>query len=95
MKEWTRHIPHPNYGYWCGAKNTHPEWHDRNPVDYGDAACRIHDFALRDADRLDVPACRIAARKRADASLHRSWKRFRPRRLYAKLYRRILLLLFK
>ena len=81
MKEWMRKIPHPHYGRWCGAKNTHDEWDAAEPVDNGDAACRIHDFALRySVDNDDLI-------KAADYNLLDAWSKFNPTTFWGNIYR--------
>ena len=94
MKDITRKNPHPNYGNWCGGNNTHENWDDANPIDAGDAACRIHDFALSDADKLRTRKKRADAKKKADAELRKAWHRFKPIEWWGKLYRRGLLFFF-
>lgn len=75
------------YGHWCGAKNTHEFQNDPEPIDVGDRACMIHDFALRESSQDD--------KLKADAELWRKWKNWRPKRLWAKIYRKLILITFK
>lgn len=87
LPNWMRHLPHPKYGDWCGAKNTHDEWMDAPPIDEGDMACMHHDFELRDATSDE--------KHRADARLYTAWKAFKPKTLYGKFYRRLILVTFR
>jgi len=88
MNEWMRHIPHPTYGNWCGAKKTHEEWNCPPPIDEGDGAGMTHDFALRNAVNGED-------RKAADDTLWGSWKAFKPTTMYGICYRTGLLMAFK
>ena len=92
MKGWMRYLCPSyigiGYGNWCGAKRTADEWHGKSIKDDGDAACRIHDFGLRNA--VDDEA-----KKKMDVFLYQSWKDFKPKTLYGKIYRRALLIAFK
>jgi len=91
MKNWARYLCPSyigmGYGNWCGAKRTSKEWHDKEPIDDGDFACRIHDFSLRNATQ--------AEKKMADKELARAWREFKPNTWYGKMYRKALLLIFK
>ena len=95
MKQWVRGIPTPNYGYWCGAKNTHEKWSLAHPIDEGDSACRVHDFALREASWDKDPAIRKEARKKADEALYQAWKAWRPVKIWSRIYRAGILMVFK
>ena len=87
MKDWTRKIPHPSYGNWCGATNTHRDISDAIPKDDGDHACYLHDMALRKA-KTDK------GRKMADNRLAARWKKFKPSSIYGKLYRFFVIRIF-
>jgi len=90
MIKWFRKIPHPSYGNWCGAKNTHIAWDGKKPIDKMDRACRYHDFKLRSAINKKEEL-------KADAYLWKRMKKIKPKTLslYGKLYRRCCLIIFK
>ena len=77
-----------NYGEWCGAYNTHDKEEDAVPIDKGDAACMAHDFALKECKTEDE-------RARVDAELWKGWKKFKPATFGGKVYRRLILVIFK
>ena len=88
MPAWVRnYVPHPPYGNWCGAKNTHDRYSEAPAIDKGDWACYCHDKRLLGATQ-DEKHC-------TDALLWRAWKDFKPRTWYGKAYRRGVLVAFK
>jgi len=99
MKQWTRNLCPSiigiKYGNWGGKWNTHDKWAAAHPIDEGDAACRVHDFALREADKQKEPWSRKILRKQADERLWAAWKAWKPVKLWSQVYRGGILLVFK
>ena len=95
LPNWVRFLPHSNYGNWCGRGNTHEKESDAKPIDEGDSACMIHDFALRAAQKEKDKKKRNELMHKADADLWRGWKMFKPKTFYGKLYRKAILFIFK
>ena len=98
MKKWMRYLCPSyiglGYGNWTGAKRTHKNWDDAEPIDQGDAESRLHDFRLDEASQLPEPE-RSEEIAFADGELYKGWKKFKPPTLYGKIYRQGLLLVFK
>ena len=89
MKEWTRHIWHPKYGNWGGAKNTHIiNGYEPKPIDAMDALFKKHDVCLSRAttDRQ---------RTMADNRLGRDLKKVKVKGVWANIYRLGAMIAFK
>ncbi len=79
-----RKIPHPKYGNWGGRKNTHDHNTGPLPIDNMDWAFSIHDYILY--NKLNG--------RYADYLLTRMLKIVKVKGCYARLYRRMALIIF-
>ncbi len=91
-----RKIPHPCYGNYCGGSR-HNE--GKEPIDNMDSACKVHDDkleAINDAllKLKELEKDLKKQRKEADADLDYRVRRCKPKTLYGKIYRKMILKVF-
>lgn len=90
MLNFLRKIPTPCYGNYGGGYRSRK---DKKPIDKMDEAFREHDLALEEIQRqINILK---SYRKTIDGLLAMRLKETKPKSLYARLYRKCCLLIFK
>jgi hypothetical protein len=101
LPEWTRHLPHPTYGHYGGAKarcDSHKNAMCPMPIDGMDWLFHKHDYDLRIANIIEDDGQKNLVRERADTGLALSLRAYKgpyARKIWGPVYRRLAMFIFR